>query len=75
MTGSALRRNVAEHLGIARAADIKKRCYRPSEADAAQVVAWIDACEIAWIACSSAQEAHDLECDMKSEWMPELTKR
>jgi hypothetical protein len=75
MTGSALRRNVAEHLGIAEAADIKKRLYKPLPADAARVVAWIDGCEITWIACGSPQEAHDLERDMKSEWMPPLTKR
>jgi len=30
MTGSALRRNIAEHLGISTAADIKARRYQPS---------------------------------------------
>lgn len=75
MTSSALRRNVAEHLGIARAVDIKMRLYQPSPADAARVVGWIDDGEIAWIACRSPREAHALERDMKSEWMPLLTKR
>lgn len=75
MTGSALRRNVAEHLGIADAGDIKKRLYKPFPAEAARVVAWIDACEIAWIACGSAQEARQLERALKFEWMPPLTKR
>jgi len=75
MTGSALRRNITEHLGIATAAAIKKRPYPPTWADAARVVAWIDACQVTWIPCASSQEAHSLERDMKAEWMPPLTKR
>jgi hypothetical protein len=75
MTGSALRRNVAEHLGIALAATIKKRQYSPTIEDAARVTAWIDGCEIAWAECGSPTQAEDLERDMKREWRPPLTKR
>jgi hypothetical protein len=75
MTGSALRRNVAEHLGIASAADIKSGRYQPSPADAATVVEWIDECRLAWIECASPSEAKALESEMKAEWMPPLTKR
>ena len=75
MTGSALRRNVAERLGIASASDIKKRRYRPTTDDASRVVAWIDGCDVAWIVCESASAAWQLEHDMKAEYRPPLTKR
>ncbi len=75
MTGSALRRNVAEHLGIASATAIKKREYRPTDEDARRVVEWIDGCDVAWIVCSSSKQANDLECAMKAELRPPLTRR
>jgi hypothetical protein len=75
MTGSALRRNVAEHLGIAPAGDIKDGEYRPTLQDAARVVAYIDGCEVAWITCLNPAAAHRLEADMKREYLPPLTKR
>lgn len=75
MTGSALRRNVAERLGIASARAIKKREYRPTPEDARRVVEWIDGCEVAWIACATPKDAKDLERDMKSEAKPSLTQR
>jgi hypothetical protein len=75
MTGSALRRNVAEHLDIASARAIKKREYRPMPGDARRVVEWIDGCEVAWIACATPQEAKHMERDMKVEAKPPLTQR
>lgn len=75
MTGSALRRNVAEHLDIATAADIKSRRYRPGTEDAARVVRWIDGCEVAWISCVTPEGARRLEADLKAEHKPPLTKR
>jgi hypothetical protein len=42
MTGSAFRRNVAEHLGIASARDIKNRAYQPTPSEVARVRKWID---------------------------------
>lgn len=75
MTGSALRRNVAEYLGIAPAQAIKARGYIPTASDAARVVAWLDECEIGWVTCRSSNDATDLESAMKVEWMPNLTKR
>jgi hypothetical protein len=74
MTNSALRRNVAAMLGIAAAADIKALRYTPTTEDAKLVNAWIDACEIAWIACSDGFEASRLEDDLKVEHKPPLTK-
>ena len=75
MTGSALRRNVAESLGIASSADIKARRYKPTGSDAARAVAWSDGCEVTWQACGTPEEAVGLEDDMKQEWKPLLTKR
>ena len=75
MTGSAFRRNVAEHLGIATAAAIKNRTYQPTVEEIAAVRAFIDRCSIAWLACATADEAKALETDFKNEWKPPLTKR
>lgn len=75
MTGSALRRNVAEHLDIASAADIKSRRYMPTSAEVMAVRDWLDGCEIAWIECQSKPAAESLERDLKGEFMPPLTKR
>lgn len=75
MRGSAFRRNVAEHLGIASANDIYKKLYRPSEAEVGRVRDWIDGCEVTWLTCSSEQAAINLEDQIKSEFLPPLTKR
>jgi hypothetical protein len=74
MTNSALRRNVAEFLGIASSADIKARRYGPNAADAIRVSEWIRGSEIAWIECESEDAAITLESALKGEWMPPLTK-
>lgn len=75
MTGSALRRNIAEHLGISSAADIKARRYQPTPEEVAAVRDWLDKCEIAWIECGSPAEAESLERLLKREFQPPLTKR
>lgn len=74
-TGSALRRNIAAHLGIASSANIKAKRYKPSREDADRVNAWVDGCEVSWIACETAKQATDLETAMKAEWTPFLTKQ
>ena len=75
MTGSALRRNVAEHLGVATANDIKTRAYSPTSADAAAVNAWIAGCELRTIDCATEDDALKLEAKFKAEWKPRLTKQ
>lgn len=75
MNGSALRRNIAEHLQIASSADIKTRRYQPSAQEVARVRNWLDGCEIAWIQCDSERTAAQLEADFKAEYVPLLTKR
>ena len=75
MTSSALRRNVAQHLGIATAADIKARRYRPTQDEVARVRDWLDGCHIAWCECEDERLAIALETAMKAEYRPPLTKR
>jgi hypothetical protein len=75
MTGSAMRRNVAEHLGIATSADIKARRYQPTPDEMLAVRTWLDGCDIAWVECDNKNAAKDLEADFKAEYKPPLTKR
>jgi hypothetical protein len=75
LTGSALRRNVAQALGIASAADIKARRYQPTEEELLYVRRWLDGCDITWVVCATKQRAEDLEKDIKAEFTPPLTKR
>jgi hypothetical protein len=74
MGTSALRRNIAEHLGIATAADIKAKRYPVTTEEAARVRAWLDECEITWRECPDAAAAKQLEDAMKAEHLPPLTK-
>lgn len=74
MTGSALRRNIAEHLGIGSAADIKARRTQTTADQAAQVRSWLDGCSIAWIECDNAAVAVALEAELKAVDKPPLTK-
>jgi hypothetical protein len=73
MTNSALRRNVAEHLGIASANNIKtgRPVTRP-EAD--RVNAWLDECEESWLVADDEAASIVLEAQFKREWLQELTK-
>jgi excinuclease UvrABC nuclease subunit len=74
MTGSAFRRNVAEHLGISTAARIKARTYQPDTDEVARVRRFIEGCQVAWLVCETKAAALDLETHMKREWLPPLTK-
>ena len=75
MRGSAFRRNVAEHLGIASALAIYLGDYEPTEKDLAEIRAFIEGCRVAWLIAPSEKAAKDLEDDFKVEWMPPLTKQ
>ena len=75
LTGSAMRRNIAQHLGIATAADIKARRYQPTPDEVRAVRAWLDGCDIAWVECDTKVAAKLLEGDFKAEQTPPLTKR
>jgi predicted GIY-YIG superfamily endonuclease len=75
MGTSAMRRNVAEHLGVAKAAAIKAGEHRITPEEATHVRAWLDACEITWRECADEDAAKTLETNMKAEYLPPLTKR
>lgn len=75
MTSSALRRNIAQHLGIATAADIKARRYQPTPAEVVRVREWLEGCDIAWCECEDERLAVALETAIKAEYRPPLTKR
>lgn len=74
MRGSAFRRNVADHLGIATANDIYKARYQPDTEELEKIRGFIEECEVAWITRPTEPEAVQLETDLKSEWMPPLTR-
>lgn len=74
MANSAMRRNVAQFLDIARAADIKTRRYLPTNDDARRVTEWIRACELVWVECESEGAARAVEDALKREWKPPLTR-
>jgi len=75
MTSSAFRRNVAEHLGIATASEIKTNAYRPTPDDVRRVREWVETCDVAWFVCASEAEAKWSENSVKRQWRPPLTKR
>jgi hypothetical protein len=74
LTGSAFRRNVAEHLGIASSGRIKSRTVVLAEEQLAAVSAWIMSCKVAWLTCATKDEAVELETRLKAEFKPPLTK-
>ncbi len=74
-SGSAFRRNVAEHIGIATSAVIKSGAVFLTDDQLAAVRAWIIGCEVAWLSCATGAEAVELENRLKAEFRPELTKR
>jgi predicted GIY-YIG superfamily endonuclease len=74
MKDSAMRRNVAEYLGIAGANDIKQGIHRVTEPEAKRIRRWLDGCEITWRECGSETAAKTLEKEMKAECLPRLTK-
>lgn len=75
MSNSAMRRNVAEHLGYGAAQAIKDGVVVLTQAQLDAVRAWLDGCVIAWIECLDEPAAKRLEDDLKGEFMPPLTKR
>lgn len=75
LASSAFRRNVAEHLGIASANEIKTGAYRPSTDEVRRAREWTEECDVSWIVCASEAGAKTLEDSIKHQWKPPLTKR
>jgi hypothetical protein len=74
MTTSALRRNVAEYLGVATAAAIKSGAHTPTPQQVAAIGAWMAECDIAWVDCESKKEAMRFERELRQQRMPPLNK-
>lgn len=75
MRNSAMRRNVAEHLGMAGARAIYDGDYVPTPDEVRRVREWMDGCEMAWLTAESPAAAKSLEAGIKDEFKPPLTKR
>jgi len=73
--GSAFRRNVAEALGFASSADIKSKRTNLTEEQLAALRSWILGCQVAWLTTPSIAAALRAEGELKTEFMPRLTKR
>ena len=71
----ALRRDVAEHLGIATAAEIKARRYQPTSVSSSTSGSGWRCARSHGVLADSHSDAIDLEIGMKREHKPTLTKR
>jgi hypothetical protein len=74
LSGSALRRNVAEHLDYGDPESTKRGITKLTSEQLDAVRAWLLACDVAWLSCATAAEAVDLEARLKTEFRPQLTK-
>ena len=75
MSGSAFRRNVAEHLGFSTAGAIKANTAVLTPQQVERVNDWIRECDVAWVETPTADEALALERTLKAAMRPTLTKR
>lgn len=74
MSGSALRRKVAEHLQYGALASTKKGATKLTTEQLGAVRTWLLACDVAWLTCATPAEAIALEASLKAEYRPRLTK-
>jgi hypothetical protein len=73
-SSSTLRASVAvAQLGMTRH-HARQRPSLITGADAEVVTRWLSECEVAWIECASAGEAHALEAALRTEWLPPLNR-
>jgi hypothetical protein len=75
LSRSAFRRNVLEHLGKGTVADARVRPSVLTSDQVEPVNIWIAACEVAWLACESVEEADGLENALLLEQKPPLNRR
>ncbi len=74
LSRSTLRASVAvAQLGIDRAT-ARSRPTLMGNSDVAIVNAWLRECELGWVECDSAVEAHAMEVALRSEWLPPLNR-
>lgn len=74
LSRSTLRRTVAlEQLGIPRAVWLlRPTVLTQNQADV--VTDWLRGCGLAWIECTSGEEAHTLETSLRASWLPPLNR-
>lgn len=72
---SALRRNLAEHLGIAKAEDLKSGQVMMNDQQRDQLHEWLASCEIAWVEHDDKAAARAHERDLLREFAPVLNRR
>ena len=75
LTNSALRRNVAQWLGFATTAALKRREITLTADQLGRVHRWVRSCELAWLICDSARDAIELEAQLRKEFLPPLNQR
>lgn len=69
---STLRASIAAaELGIPRSV-VRQRPSVMTPEQTAVANEWLAGCEVGWLVCGSAREAHDLEDALRAEWLPPL---
>ena len=61
----------AAQLGIPRSV-VRQRPSVMTPAQTAVANEWLAGCEVGWLVCASAREAHNLEDALRAEWLPAL---
>ncbi len=74
LSRSALRRNVCEHLKIAKTAVSAKRPTQLTDAKVGPVNAWLNKCQVAWIVCDSDDASALLKKNLITLLDPVLNK-
>lgn len=75
LSRSSFRRNVCEHLGIARTSRTRIRPTVMTVDEVEPVNAWVQACQVTWLVCESSEKAKQFERDLHAEWLAPLSKR
>lgn len=75
LRNSALRRNVAEHLGIASASDIRSRRVTLTSDELGQITSWLRRCEVGWRETDTEAEAREIAAELKRQQLPSLNTR
>jgi hypothetical protein len=72
---SALRRNLAQLLGIANAAAMRQAGARLGQSDVVRLAHWLRDCEIGWQEAQTEQDASSLARQLKREYLPPLNRK
>lgn len=75
LSRSSLRRNVAEYLLQVPTSVSRQRPSVITQEQASKVNDWIRGLQVAWLECTTPEEAVTFERELLREWMPPLSKR